>query len=56
MKGVVVKVVSSRTKQEAIHGSAGLSCHVPGGMVTVSNVANATGGINAGNLLEADTR
>jgi len=56
MEGIVVQVVSSQNNQETTHGSAGLKCHVPGGMVTVSNVAMATGGINSGNLIESDTK
>lgn len=35
-------------------GSAGVQSHVGGAATTVSNVAGATGGINAGNLIESD--
>lgn len=54
MKGIVVQIVPSQNNKT--HGSAGLKCHVPGGMVTISNVASSTGGINPDNLLETDTR
>lgn len=35
-------------------GSAGVQSQVGGAATTVSNVAGATGGINAGNLIESD--
>lgn len=37
-----------------IKGSAGLRCHVPGGMATVGALASATGGIHAGGFTERD--
>lgn len=50
--GVKVKVVSGGHKQPT-KGSAGLSCHVPGGMTSVSNLAGASGGIKSGNLVDS---
>ena len=35
-------------------GSTGLETQVPGNPATVSAIANATGGINAGNFVEVD--
>ena len=40
--------------QQPIPGSAGVQSQVPGQATTVSGVADASGGIGAGNLVEAD--
>lgn len=40
--------------QQPTPGSAGVKSQVPGQATTVSGVADASGGIGAGNLVEAD--
>mgnify|MGYP000909955402 FL=1 len=47
----VVKIVSN-PKIERTQGSAGYKTQVYGAAVTVSNLANATGGIKADNLVK----
>ena len=45
-----VSIVKTKA-EKPIKGSAGLDCQCVGQAVTVSAVANATGGIGAGNLI-----
>lgn len=40
--------------QQPSAGSAGVASQVPGGATTVSGVAGATGGVDSGNLIQAD--
>lgn len=40
--------------QQPTVGTAGLSTQIPGGITSVSAVANATGGIRPGGLIERD--
>lgn len=40
--------------EKIVKGAAGVSAHVPGSPATVSAAAEATGGIDAGNFIEAD--
>jgi len=54
MDGVVVKCVSAPYGVQPIKGSAGMPTQIPGAMASVSNLANATGGIRQGALTESD--
>ena len=47
----VVKIISN-PKTEPTKGSAGYKTQVYGASATVSNLANATGGVKAGNLVK----
>lgn len=51
IEGTVVKVVSGHRPQ-LTRGSAGLMTQIPGAMASVSNLANATGGMKPGNFTE----
>ena len=51
MKGEIIKVITEKT-QQPVRGSAGLCCHVPNGITSVSSVANASGGIGRGHLID----
>lgn len=54
MDGVKVRCVCGHIIPSK--GSAGLASRVYGGMVSVSNVACATGGISPGNLVNSDSK
>lgn len=56
MDGVVVKCPPDGYRLTPTKGSAGLMTQVHGAMVSVSNLANATGGIKSGNLIPRDTK
>lgn len=56
MDGVVVKCAVRPQGLTPSKGSAGLSTQVPGAMATVSNLAEATGGIEPGNLAQRETK
>lgn len=56
MRGEVVRFPPERKVRFPSKGSAGLCCHVPGGMVTVSNVAGVSGGIGPGRLVKTDCK
>lgn len=53
MDGEKVKAVSGGSPQPT-HGTAGVNSQVAGTAATVSNLAGATGGIGAGNLVQPD--
>lgn len=55
MNGEKIKFVSGRNYTPK-PGSAGLRTQCPGMMVSVSNVARATGGIAPGNLVQSDSK
>ena len=52
--GEVIKFPPEGYKLKPTTGSAGLTTQVPGAMLSVSNVAAATGGIKPGNLIKSD--
>lgn len=52
--GEVIKFPPEGYKLKPTTGSAGLATQVPGAMLSVSNVAAATGGIKPGNLIKSD--
>lgn len=54
MKGEFIKVITGKT-QQPVRGSAGLCCHVPNGITSVSSVAHATGEIGRGHLIDLST-
>lgn len=56
MRGEVVKFPSEGKRLQPTTGSAGVRTQVPGAMASVSNLAMATGGIGAGNLVETDCK
>lgn len=55
MNGEIVKLVE-RPKVNPTKGSAGLNCQLPGMATTVSNIANASGGIASGNLITTSVK
>lgn len=55
MEGEKVKVVT-RPRMQVTTGRAGLKSHVPGGMATVSNLVNVSGGMMACTLAQRDRK
>lgn len=56
MKGEVVKFPPEGKKAKPTTGSAGLQTQLPGAVASVSNIANVTGGIGAGHLIQSDSK
>lgn len=52
MEGEKVRFPNSERQCTPISGSAGMCCHVPGAMASVSNLAYSTGGIKPGGIAE----
>lgn len=55
MKGETVRLVE-REKVTPVKGSSGLRTQLPGMATTVSNIANASGGIAGGNLIKTSVK
>lgn len=55
MKDEIVKLVE-RPRIEPSKGSAGLHSQLPGMATTISNVANASGGISGGNMIKTSIK
>ena len=51
MKDETVKLVE-RPRIEPSRGSSGLKTQLPGMATTISNIANASGGISGGNMIK----
>lgn len=56
MKGEVVKFPPEGKRIEPTTGSAGLRTQLHGAMASVSNLANATGGISSSNFVKTDCK
>jgi len=56
MDGVVVHCPDEGHKVKPTTGTAGIRSHVAGATASVSNLAAATGGIGAGNLVETNNK
>ncbi len=52
MNGSQLKIVGSRSSDAPVRGSAGIPCHAPGCSATVSALADLSGGIRPGLIIE----